>query len=290
MKSDLHIHTYYSDGVYSPEKIVDTALDVGLDVIALTDHDTVLGIPEAFEAANKCGIEFIPGIEMSVDYIGTYEILGYFIDYTNKEFLKKLEQRNVWRVERMYKTIDVLKNLGYDVSVEEVEKIAGSGSIGRPHIANALIQKGYFNNMEEVFRALLADGKKAYVRAQNYSIEEVVNIILKAGGVPVLAHPFMMKMSDERLEEEVKKLKSYGLKGIEAYYSESTPSKTKYHLELAKKYDLIATCGSDFHGLNKKNEIGKIINGKDMIEDYMIIENLKDALMGTGRLGNLHNM
>lgn len=276
---DLHIHSTASDGTCSPTEIVHKANELGMKTIALTDHDTVLGVSEAKTECKKYGIEFIPGIEMSVDYVGTYEILGYFIDYENQEFLRKLNQRNIWRVERMYKMIERLNSLGYEISASEVEAIAGEGSIGRPHIAKVLVQKGYFNTINEVFKALLSDGKKGYVRAKNYSIEEVVKIILDAGGVPVLAHPYLMKMSDERLEEEVKKLVSYGLKGIEAYYAESTPSKTKYHLELAKKYDLIVTCGSDFHGANKKNTFGDIINGREKIEDYTIVDNLIRARM-----------
>lgn len=273
---DLHIHSTASDGSCTPTEIIEKAHELNMRAIALTDHDTVYGVQEAIEAASKFDIELIPGIEMSVDYVGTYEILGYYIDYKNEEFLKKLEQRGIWRIERMIETIKVLNNLGYEITEEEVRKTAGNGTIGRPHIARTLLKKGYFNTIPEVFNALLADGKKAYVKAKNYSIPEVVEMILNLGGVPVLAHPYLMKMSDERLEEEVKKLVSYGLKGIEAYYSESTPSKTKYHLELAKKYNLIVTCGSDFHGTNKKNEIGHIINGKEMIEDYSIIERLKN--------------
>lgn len=273
---DLHIHSTASDGSCTPTEIIEKAHELNMRTIALTDHDTVYGMQEAIEAASKFDIELIPGIEMSVDYVGTYEILGYYIDYKNEEFLKKLEQRGIWRIERMIETIKVLNDLGYEITEEEVRKTAGNGTIGRPHIARTLLKKGYFNTIPEVFNALLADGKKAYVKAKNYSIPEVMEIILNLGGVPVLAHPYLMKMSDERLEEEVKKLVSYGLKGIEAYYSESTPSKTKYHLELAKKYNLIVTCGSDFHGTNKKNEIGHIINGKEMIEDYSIIERLKN--------------
>lgn len=273
---DLHIHSTASDGSCTPTEIIEKAHELNMRTIALTDHDTVYGVQEAIEAASMFDIELIPGIEMSVDYVGTYEILGYYIDYKNEEFLKKLEQRGIWRIERMIETIKVLNNLGYEITEEEVRKTAGNGTIGRPHIARTLLKKGYFNTIPEVFNALLADGKKAYVKAKNYSIPEVVEMILNLGGVPVLAHPYLMKMSDERLEEEVKKLVSYGLKGIEAYYSESTPSKTKYHLELAKKYNLIVTCGSDFHGTNKKNEIGHIINGKEMIADYSVIERLKN--------------
>lgn len=272
---DLHIHSTASDGTCSPIDIVHKANEFEMKTIALTDHDTVLGVSEAKNECEKYGIEFIPAIEMSVDYDGTYEILGYFVDCENQEFLQKLNQKSIWRIERMYKMIERLNNLGYDISVADVEKIAGNASIGRPHIAKALVQKGYFNNIKEVFKALLSDGKKGYVRIQNYSIEEVVKIILDAGGVPVLAHPYLMKMSDEKLEEEVKRLVSYGLRGIEAYYAESTPSKTKYHLDLARKYDLIVTCGSDFHGANKKNTFGDIIGGREKVEDYTIVENLK---------------
>ena len=177
---DLHIHSTVSDGSCTPTDIIEKANELNMRTIALTDHDTVLGIQEAIEAAEKYGIEFIPGIEMSVDYVGTYEILGYYIDYKNEEFLRKLEQRGIWRVERMLETIKVLSDLGYEITEEEVRKIAGNGSIGRPHIARVLIQKGYFNTMSEVFNVLLGAGKKAFVKAKNYSIQEVVEIILKA--------------------------------------------------------------------------------------------------------------
>lgn len=251
------------------------AKEINMRTIAITDHDTVAGVEEAIIAGKEYGIEVIPGIEMSVDYDGIYEILGYNIDYKNEEFLSKLEQRKTWREERMFKTVELMNTLGYDIKVEEVEKIANGATIGRPHIAKALIDRGYFNNIKEVFNELLAEGKKGYVKAKAFSIKEVIEIIIKAGGAPVLAHPYMMSFNVEELEEEIKKLVSYGLKGIEALYSESTLEKNKFHLELAQKYNLIFTCGSDFHGGNKRREIGKIIEDKGMIDDYSIIEKLK---------------
>jgi predicted metal-dependent phosphoesterase TrpH len=242
---DLHIHSTASDGKFSPHDIVGMALDSGLKIIALTDHDTVKGIIAALEAAKASpDITLIPGVEISTDLAdGEAHILGYFIDYTSPEFAKTLERFRNSRVNRGRKMVDKLSSLGIFI------EIAGEGSIGRPHIARAMLEKGYINRFEDAFKYIGHDGP-AYVPRDKMTPEEAVALIVRAKGLPVLAHPFTVKNP----EAMVNSLKKHGLVGIEAYYKDNTPSQTGDALKLAEKYGLIATGGTDFHGSGENNE------------------------------------
>lgn len=249
---DLHIHSTASDGKFSPHDIVGMAVGAGLKIIALTDHDTVTGIVPALEAAKASpGITLIPGVEISTDLSdGEAHILGYFIDYTSPEFSKTLDKFRDSRVNRGRKMVDKLSSLGIFIDWKRVQQIAGEGVIGRPHIARAMLEKGYINRFEEAFKYIGHDGL-AYVPRDKMTPEEAVALIVRARGLPVLAHPFTVKNP----EAMVVSLKKHGLVGIEAYYKDNTPSQTGDTLKLAQKYGLIATGGTDFHGAGENQEI-----------------------------------
>ena len=249
---DLHVHSTASDGKFSPEAIIAKAAELGLKVISLTDHDSVDGIMPALEAARAFPqLIFIPGVEISTDMPdGEAHVLGYFIDYTSRELASTLERFRNSRIGRARGMIAKLNDMGIDIDWQRVQEIAGDGSMGRPHIAQAMLEKGYITSFEEAFKKYIGHGGPAYVERAKMMPEEAVALILRSGGLPVLAHPFTVKEP----EMLVKKLKAGGLVGIEAYYKDNTPEETGATLGLAKRYGLIATGGSDFHGIADSND------------------------------------
>ncbi len=250
---DLHIHSTASDGKFSPEAIVGKAAELGLKVIALTDHDTVDGIPPALEAVKAFPeLRLIPGVEISTDLAdGEAHVLGYFIDYTSRELGSALERFRNSRQGRARGIVDRLGTLGIDIDWQRVLEIAGDGSIGRPHIAQAMLEKGYVTAFKEAFDKYIGHGGPAYVARQKMTPEEAVELILRSGGLPVLAHPFTVKEP----EAMVIKLKAVGLVGIEAYYKDNTAEETEAMLGLAERYELIATGGTDYHGIGDSSEV-----------------------------------
>ncbi|HHW31278.1 MAG TPA: PHP domain-containing protein [Clostridiaceae bacterium] len=256
---DLHVHTKASDGTLSPSEVVNRAKKMDLAVIAITDHDTMAGIPEALKEADKVGIEVLPGIEISVEYEPELHILGYFPgnSYLNLQnsLLKKLQKA---REIRNNKVINRLNELGIDISMDELEEEASGDIIGRPHIATVLKKKGYVNSVRDAFDKYLSVGAPAYFSKAKLTPQEGIMQIADAGGIPVMAHPLTLGYSYEELNELLAELKKIGLKGIEAYYTEHTINDTIALLELAKKNELLVTGGSDFHGEVKPEiEIGR---------------------------------
>lgn len=250
---DLHIHSTASDGRFSPEAIVAKAAELGLKIISLTDHDSVDGIPPAVAAAVAFPrLTFIPGVEVSTDLAdGEAHILGYFIDYTSRELGSTLESFRNSRQGRAQGMVARLKNLGIDIDWRRVQAIAGDGAIGRPHIAQAMLEKGYINKFEEAFDKYIGHGGPAYVEREKMTPEEAVALIRRARGLPVLAHPFTVKDP----EAMVIALKKVGLAGIEAYYKDNTAEETEATLGLAEKHGLIATGGTDYHGIGDSSEV-----------------------------------
>jgi predicted metal-dependent phosphoesterase TrpH len=245
-KVDLHIHSSVSDGKFSPAEVVRKSAEAGLTVIAITDHDNVDGIVPALEAAKEFPrLRVIPGVEISTDEPdGEVHVLGYFIDYTHQELLATLINMRDSRQKRAKKMVAKLATLGLPVDWQRVQEIAGTGSIGRPHIAQALLEKGYIATIKEAFDKYIAWGGPAYVEREKISPAEAVGLILRARGLPVLAHP----LTSNDPEALVARLTESGLIGIEAYYGEYTPDKIRRLVSLADKYRLIATGGSDYHG------------------------------------------
>lgn len=257
---DLHIHSTASDGRLSPEEVVLKSVEAGLTIIALTDHDTVDGIAPALETVGAFPeLKMIPGIEMSTDVPrGEVHILGYFIDYTAQELRARLETMRNSRQQRAQGIIAKLRNLGIPIEWQQVQEIAGSGSIGRPHIAQAMLDKGYVASVKEAFTKYLGRDGPAYVKWEKLTPARTVELILRTNGLPVLAHP--LTVND--FEAVVIELKAIGLVGIEAYYNGYTADEVNRLVSLAHRHNLIATGGSDYHGLDPGTETR--IGGNDV--------------------------
>lgn len=251
-KIDLHIHSTASDGRFSPAEIVRQSAERGLTIIALCDHDTVDGIVPALEAAKAFPqLKVIPSVEISTDVpSGEGHLLGYFIDYTNHELQTTLEGLRNSRRERAQGMVAKLKNLDVHIDWQRVQEIAGSGAIGRPHIAQAMLEKGYITSLREAFIKYISRGGPAYVERDKITLIEAIQLVLRANGLPVLAHPLTI----DNPETMVIELKAAGLVGIEAYYDSYTDSEINRLVRLANKYNLITTGGSDYHGLDASNE------------------------------------
>ncbi len=273
MKVDLHIHTSYSDGVFSPEKIVDTAIDAGLGAIAITDHDNVLSYDLAQEYAKDKSIEIIPGVEINTIYKG-YEvhILGYFMDLKNNDFHKLIKFQQQARVKQTKEIITLLsKKAGIKITYESIIKqVAQGGSIGRPHIAKAITNAGGTASVIEAYNKYINDSSNVYVQRKTVTPFDAVEVIYDAGGIPVFAHPFDVDIADQLTKE----MMNFGLRGIEAYHRKHSPAIIEYFSTLAEKYGLIITGGSDFHAPNPMN--GNIILGKNFVPEWIYDELIKE--------------
>ena len=257
---DLHLHSSVSDGRHSPAEVVRRAAAAGLTLISLTDHDNVDGIPEAIEAAGQIpGLTVIPGVEVSTDDPDTgaeVHMLGYFVDYKDAALRSMLAASRDSRENRAKRMVAKLCRMGMPIEWSRVQQIAGPGTIGRPHIARALLEKGYISTMREAFEKYIANGCPAYIDREKIDPAGAAALILKAGGIPVMAHPYVSKEP----EKIIAGLKKQGLAGIEAYYGEYNPEEIRHLACLAEKFDLLATGGSDYHGLAETSDarIGRI--------------------------------
>ena len=249
---DLHTHTTFSDGSFSPAALVELAHHKGLNILAITDHDTTEGFTEAFEAAKALPLELIPGIELSTEFEGREtHILGYFIDLSNLQFQTRLERLRVTRFDRLQHILDRLHTLDVDISLAEVQQIAGSGTLGRPHIARMLIEKGYVNGMKEAFERFLGARGAAYVRRVVPEAAEIITWITEAGGIPILAHPYWEGLNADETVASCQRLVEQGLRGLEVFYGAFSPRQISLNLHLARQFGLLITGGSDFHGTFK---------------------------------------
>lgn len=248
MQVDLHVHTTASDGTATPVEIVVMAKSLGLGAIAITDHDTLEGIEIALDVGRLYKIEVIPGIELGSEYQGEeIHILGYLVELHNREFLDKLTLFQDTRVHRMEKMVNKLQELGFPIALDRVLEISGSGSLGRPHLAAALVEAGIVKTTSEAFDRYIGSGRPAYMPRYKLEPVEAVRLIRAAGGVPVLAHPGLNNSA--RLVEE---LIEAGLAGLEAYHPAHSWEQASYYHRLAVKHGLIVTGGSDYHGPSHK--------------------------------------
>ena len=255
---DLHVHSNVSDGTKSPREVVKHASDMGVAVMALTDHDTVAGIDEAVAAAEEYGVCLVPGIEISAGYRNRdVHILGYFVDKGSREFLDILEKAWEKREERNIKIVEKFRRFDISLDIEAIKKISGSSVITRAHFARWLVENGYCRSNSEVFEKYLGNDGPCYVPRDYMTRETAVKAILKAGGIPVLAHPMLYGLNSNEVDMLVGEMKEMGLKGIETYYSSNMGMDEQIVKGLADKYGLIMTGGSDYHGDNKPGlEIG----------------------------------
>ncbi|MCK4882643.1 MAG: PHP domain-containing protein [Candidatus Omnitrophica bacterium] len=262
--ADLHIHTNFSDSTSTPEEVVQQAYEQDLGCIAIADHDTIDGIQPAIEAAQKHDIEVISGIELSSEIGGKdIHVLGYLFDYKDQGFVDRINCMQNERVTRMQKMIDKLKTMGIDnIAMEEVSDQSQSDSLGRPHLANLLREKGWVKTNQMAFNKYLADGAPAFVPKFKQTPYEAIALIQEFGGVAVLAHPMLT-----RVDELIPSLVAAGLGGLEVYYPGNSDNVTRFYEGLAKKYALAATGGSDAHGSSKKHTyVGKVQIPYDLVE------------------------
>lgn len=251
-RADLHTHSTFSDGVLTPTELVDFAYRRGVRILALTDHDVTDGLPEALAAAQGYpDLTLIPGIEMSTDVPGNeVHVLGHFIDWRDRTFQEELARLRDSRLNRARRMVEKLRQLGKPVAWERVEALAGEGAVGRPHIAQALVEAGHVSSVNEAFDLYLSRNGPAYVERERLSPREVVELIMSVGGLCTLAHPREL----DHLEELLADLKSAGLIGIEVYYQDYTPEDMERLLALAQRFDLLPLGGSDYHGLGGPQE------------------------------------
>jgi len=252
---DLHLHTSCSDGMDEPEELVETALAGKYRIISITDHDTVEGVIRSLDAADGTGLEVIPGIELSsIDGDCDIHILGYFVNYRDPEFIRQISFFKEKRHERAEEIVLCLNRLGLDIQIDTVLRIAHGAPLGRPHIAEALVSEELVNTYDEAFTRYIGAHGPAYVPKHRVTPAEAIELIIKSGGIPVLAHPGVLNRDDY-----IPDLIECGLMGIEAIHPLHPIEKQAYYDQLAKKYGLIVTGGSDWHGKERRRNFKKLV-------------------------------
>ena len=247
---DLHTHSNISDGTLSPTELVKLAKETGLDAIALTDHDTLQGLPEALEAGRKFGIEVIPGCELSLDSpagAGWMHVVALWVPENPVELQAAFDWVIEGRLTRNHEIVNKLRTLGVNITYDNVAARAG-GTIGRPHFAQELLALGVVSSIDEAFKVWLGDNGRAYVPKRKLQPEKALGILKSIGATSILAHPFILGLKPDETETLVKHLQTLGLDGIEVYYSEHSQAQTETYRAMASKLGLLASGGSDFHG------------------------------------------
>lgn len=248
---DLHLHTTASDGSFTPAEVVEMASAKGINTLAITDHDTTKGIKEAVDTGKKLGVNVIPGIELSTKYKGkNIDILGYGISCESKELLATLKKMRDYRENRAQIIVKKFCELGMPITEEDVQKHSKGEVIARPHIAKAVVEKGYAKNAQEVFDLYLGDGKPCAVDKMVLSPEDGIRLIHQAGGMAVLAHPVLIQ--DDQMAEELMRLP---LDGIEVWHRKHSKEDSARYKKMAEKYNKLITGGSDYH--NEDHLIGE---------------------------------
>lgn len=242
---DLHTHTNASDGLDTPAELVHNAAQRGISVLGLTDHDTVAGLEAAADAASHAGITLVPGVELSTTvHRSEVHVLGYFVDRTDDDFRHKMEKLARARVRRVEEMITRLQDLGYPIDGDAILAEADEGSIGRPHVARALLAIGAVDSVNDAFERFLKSGRPGYVPRDPFEPEDAVRLLVEHGAIPVLAHPFTTR----DIEGILKRLVPAGLKGFETYYAEYSPEQHAALRAIADAWVLVPTGGSDYHG------------------------------------------
>lgn len=260
MQIDMHVHSTFSDGTFTPERLAALAKKSGISLLALTDHDTTAGLASFMSACAKEGVRGLRGVEMSAKSQHTLHILGYRIAPGAGRLESRMEDIRKMRDARNSAIFEKLRSLGVDVYISEAEELCGGEVLARPHIARLLVLKGYAADISDAFRKYLDKGGAAYVARERLSAEECISLIDGAGGVAVLAHPSQCMLNDSELESLLKRLKDAGLWGVEAVYGRDSPEQTYKYLKMAGRFGLYTTAGSDFHGLDgHRRSIGMFV-------------------------------
>lgn len=252
---DLHTHSSASDGQYPPAELVSKAKGIGIQVLALTDHDTFAGTDEAVAAGERLGVQVLRGVELSAKEYRNLHILGYGFSMGPSALRALCEKMRAARNDRKYRIIEFLHQRGVDIDLREVEELAGGDVIGRPHFAQVMVRRGYVPTNRDAFDRYLDTKDFQKIERFKASAQECVDAIKSSGGAACFAHPYQVHLDEEALEGLVRTLKSYGLDGIECYYPKHTPQQQAFYLYLAEKYGLHPTGGSDFHGERVKPDV-----------------------------------
>lgn len=275
---DLHSHTTASDGSLSPTQLVQLAHDSGLCALAVTDHDTLAGIPEATEAGKKLGVEIVPAVEISGIWpTGTLHMLGYLLDTQSPALNAALDQLLEGRNTRNPRIIANLNKMGMAITLDEAAAQAGGKVVGRPHIAKVMLAKGYVKSIQEAFDKYLADNAPAFENKEVMKPAEAIKAIHAGGGLAVLAHPNWLKCPDDAaVEKAIVDLKAAGIDGVEVWHSDHHEREETLYSRIAEKHGLVTSGGSDFHGASKGDiRLGK---GRGRLNvPYSVLEKLKAA-------------
>lgn len=275
---DLHVHTTASDGSLPPAAVVALAREAGLAAIAITDHDTVAGVAEAVASGEREGVEVLPGLEVSAELSGgTMHILGYSLDATDAALLDGLRRFQDNRNERNPRILARLADLGMPVRLEDVAAHAGGEVVGRPHIAQAMLDAGYVRSVEEAFDRYLARGSSAYVERRRAQPEEAVRLIRDAGGLAVLAHPKQLRRTWRQTRDITARLADCGLEGLEVYHPDHSADESSTYRLLAESLGLVVVGGTDFHG-HARQSIRLGVGRGSLRVSYEAVEQIRERL------------
>jgi predicted metal-dependent phosphoesterase TrpH len=271
--ADLHLHTFFSDGTFTPEELVERAHKIGFDAIAVTDHDTVEGCERTATACTAADMEFITGTELTAEHADTeVHILAYFVDTQNKVLLARIAEFQSVRQNRIHEMVAALNKIGIPLKTESVFALANCKSPGRPHVARAMVKEGLISSLDQAFEKYLKKGRPAWVPKTKMSALESVELIHQAGGLAVMAHPGL-----NRTDEIIPALVEAGLDGIECFHTKHSTAMAERYLEIAEKYHLLVTGGSDCHGFSKiKPLIGTVKLPYDHVEKMKAAKKLAD--------------
>jgi len=250
---DLHTHTTCSDGTLTPRELVELAAQVGLTAVAVTDHDTVDGLPAAVDAGHHLGIEVVPGVEVNCEHRRvTVDLLGYFFGaLPGDELEEQLHKLRAYRNERNARMLARLGELGYPITAEDLVRAAGGRAVGRPHIGEAMRRRGYVSSVSEAFERFLRRGAPAWVDRRRLTLGEAVRLVRRADGIATIAHPGIIRADRAGLARVVHEAAGCGVGGLECYYPAHDDDTVRRCLDLARRNDLVPTGGSDFHGETK---------------------------------------
>ena len=270
---DLHAHTTFSDGTLTPTQLVEEAAAIGLSAVAVTDHDTVDGLPEALACGERLGVRVVPGVEVNCEHEQvTLDVLGYFLaGAPNDELETELAELRRYRDARNGRILERLAELGYPISADDLAQTAGGGAVGRPHIGEAMVRRGYADSVSDAFRRFLKRGAPAYVDRRRLALGPAIRLLRASGGLPVIAHPGIIRTDEAGLEHLVREAARAGLAGLEVLYPLHDEATVARLTGLAERYGLVPTGGSDYHGTVQPDIRLGVASGGEPVPDELLV-------------------